>query len=106
MFSARCPKWNIRRATVITVPNDQREKDEQIPPDMMAEMLVSECACASLIIYFNQSKYRTGNRKIQTRSTKCQNRPEISMRLVNRSGSVFHILNPGPKGIRSPARRQ
>ena len=44
---------------------------------------------------FNQRRYTTGNKKIQTRSTKCQNKPPTSMRLINCSGFDFHILAPG-----------
>ena len=42
------------------------------------------------------NKYNTGNKKIHTRSTKCQYSPVYSMRLVNCSGDVFAILAPGP----------
>ena len=40
------------------------------------------------------SRYRIGNRKIQTRSTKCQNRPEFSTRLHSHCGSDFQSLRP------------
>jgi len=42
------------------------------------------------------SKYKTGNRKIHTRSTKCQYSPVYSIRFANCSGFDFHILAPGP----------
>ena len=42
------------------------------------------------------NRYNTGNRKIHTRSTKCQYSPVYSMRFVNCSGFVFHIFAPGP----------
>src|SRR5205085_3529371 len=42
-------------------------------------------------------RYSVGKRKIQTRSTKCQKRPECSTRLVNHSGFVFQSFAPGPQ---------
>src|SRR6185295_3954176 len=86
---------------------DQRIKDKQIAPDMVLEVVVvsrsgGRCQAGCCLRVHRRhfallhNKYRTGKRKIQTRSTKCQNRPEISMRLVKRSGSVFHIFEPGP----------
>ena len=50
---------------------------------------------ARLAHKYNQRRYTTGNKKIQTRSTKCQKRPPTSMRLMNCSGLDFHILAPG-----------
>ena len=104
---AMAAKGNVGRQHRDNGPKDQRVKDIQIAPDMLLKMRVvnrsSRCRSACGLMCFHNllesdyNKYRTGKRKIQTRSTKCQNKPETSIRLVNRSGSLRHRLVPGPQ---------
>jgi hypothetical protein len=56
-----------------------------------------DVAAWSLVIDTAYRRYKVGKRKIQTRSTKCQKRPECSTRLVNHTGFVFQSFAPGPQ---------
>ena len=87
------------------------ERSSELPPDPNACALhraglksgaTYSLARRSVVQVFRPAynRYNTGNRKIHTRSTKCQYRPVYSIRFVNCSGLVFHIFAPGPEEIR------
>src|SRR5918995_2749902 len=93
-------KLEVRHANGNDRQHHQRAENHVVGLDMAANVVVSGVRVhlssvnrSPLTVY---SRYKTGNRKIQTRSTKCQYRPAISMRFVNRSFAVFHIFAPGP----------
>ena len=72
--------------------DEQRHEDADIDLQMFLDVV-------SMFVVHKKiyKRYSTGNRKIHTRSTKCQNNPPISTRFVKRTGSVFHIFEPGPQ---------
>src|ERR1039457_7664828 len=70
-------------------PRQQGDENKDVAAHGMRRLRRPTVIHCHTVIHY-QSKYKTGNRKIQIKSTKCQNRPETSMRLVKRSGSVFH----------------
>src|SRR5260221_4833155 len=91
---------NVRGPHGNKCPEKQRVEYEQVAADVMAEVVGrmlfgrghgNKIGFELIDAKAHHNKYRTGKRKIQTKSTKCQNKPEISMRLVKRSRSVSHI---------------
>ena len=79
----------------------ERDEDGDVDPDVFVDVscVVARHGVAawSLVMDAAYRRYSVGKRKIQTRSTKCQKRPECSTRLVNHTGFVFQSFAPGPQ---------
>src|SRR6185436_19239400 len=71
--------------------DEQRRADHHVGADLPLDCFRIRMHARSY------SRYKTGNRKIQTRSTKCQYSPVYSIRFVNWSGLFFQSFAPGPR---------